>query len=162
MKYLKYIFLVFYIFITLVIFIKALENGETSTTSSNQVTDVIVDAIDNILPGEKSITDKFDIDDIKFFIRKAIGHFGIFLILGIFSTLTYFYFINKKNLSIIITIIVGVITAALSELFQAIPDGRSPAFTDILIDCGGYFLAVVSTWLIIYVSYYIKLKRSSK
>lgn len=162
MKYLKYIFLVFYIFITLVIFVKALENGETSTTSSNQVTDIIVDTIDSILPGEESITDKFNIDDIKFFIRKAIGHFGIFLLLGIFSTLTYFYFINKKIFSIIITIIVGIITAALSELFQAIPSDRNPSFTDILIDCSGYFIASISLGLIIYLSYYLKLNKSSK
>ena len=107
MKYLKYIFLVIYIFITLFIFIKSFENSEQSSNTSDQVTDVIVGTIDGITPGDESITDKFDINDIKIFVRKAIGHFGIFLLLGIFSCLTYYYFINKKLISMIIIIVTG-------------------------------------------------------
>ena len=70
MKYLKYIFLVIYIFITLVIFIKSFENSEQSSNTSDQVTDIIVGTIDGITPGDESITDKFDINDIKIFVRK--------------------------------------------------------------------------------------------
>ncbi len=159
MKYLKYIFLVCYIFITLVIFIKAFEDGEKSAASSDQVTDVIIGTIDGITPGDESITDKFDIEDIKLFIRKAIGHFGLFLVLGIFAAMTYYLFIKNKLLSLIISIVVGLITAGLSELFQGIPAGRAPSFTDVLIDYAGYMIAVLLFSLIFYLPYYIKRRK---
>ncbi len=159
MKYLKYIFLVCYIFLTLVIFIKAVENGEKSSQSSDQVTDIIVGTIDGITPGDESITDKFDLNDIKQFVRKAIGHFGLFLVMGIFSVLTYYYFIRKKVFALAITALIGIITAIISEVLQAIPDGRNPSFNDILIDYGGYLISFIIVGLILYLPYYIKNKK---
>ncbi len=159
MKYLKYIFLVCYIFITIVIFTKAVEDGETSAESSDQITDIVVDTIDTITPGEESITDKFDIEDIRYFIRKAIGHFGIFLVLGVFASLTYYLFIKRKLVSCIITIIVGFVTAGLSEILQGIPADRGPSFNDVLIDYAGYMIAVLLFSLIFYLPYYIKRRK---
>lgn len=155
MKYLRYLFLVCYIFITLVIFTKALENSEKSQASSDQVTDIVVDTINGVTPGDNSITDNFDIEEIKVFIRKVIGHFGLFLVLGVFSTLTYFYFSNKKYISLIIILIVGILTAACSELLQLFADGRNPSFIDIIVDYLGYFIPVI----IFYIPYYIKKKK---
>lgn len=159
MKYFKYICLVCYIFITIVIFVKAVEDGETSSQSSNQVTDIVVDTIDTITPGEESITDKFDIEDIRHFIRKAIGHFGVFLVIGVFSCFTYYLFIKRRLLSFIIIILVGLLTAGLSEIFQGIPEGRVPSFNDVLIDYVGYLIAVVIFSLIFYIPFYIKRKK---
>ena len=159
MKYLKYVFLVCYIFITIVIFSKAVEDGETSAESSDQVTDIVIETIDTITPGEESITDKFDIEDIRYFIRKSIGHFGIFLVLGVFSCLTYYLFIKRRLLSFIIIILVGFVTAGLSEIFQGIPEGRGPSFNDVLIDYVGYLIAVVIFSLIFYLPYYIKRRK---
>ena len=158
MKYLKYLFLVCYIFFTLLIFMKALENGEVSSESSSEVTDVIIEVIDTVTPGEESITDKFDIEDIKFFIRKAIGHFGLFFVLGVFSSLTYFSFIHKKKLSLISITIVGFITASLSEILQGIPGDRYPSVGDVIIDYVGYLLALIMLIFILYVINYIKNK----
>ena len=159
MKYLKYIFLVCYIFLTLVIFLKSIEDGDQSSASSDQVTDIIVGTIDGITQGDESITDKFDIKDIKLFIRKAIGHFGIFLVLGIFSCLTYYYFIRNKTYAVVFTIIAGIFTAIISELLQAIPSDRNPSFNDILIDFSGYLLSIIIIGLIIYLPMYIKFKK---
>ena len=159
MKYFKYICLVCYIFITIVIFAKAVEDGEKSAESSNQVTDIVVDAIDGITPGDESITDKFDIEDIKYFVRKAVGHFGLFLVLGVFSSLTYYLFIKNKLISLLISIVVGFVTAGLSEIFQGIPEGRGPSFNDVLIDYAGYLIAVVLFGLIFYLPYYIKRRK---
>ena len=159
MKYLKYLFLVCYIFITFVIFIKAFEDGETSAASSDQVTDIVVDTIDGITPGDESITDKFDIEDIKLFIRKAVGHFGLFLVLGVFAVATYYLFIKNRLLSHIISIIVGFVTAGLSEIVQGIPADRAPSFTDVLIDYAGYMIAVLLFSLIFYLPYYIKRRK---
>ena len=159
MKYLKYIYLVCYIFITIIIFAKAVEDGESSSASSNQVTDIVVDTIDTVTPGEESITDKYDIEDIRYFIRKVIGHFGIFLVLGVFSCLTYYLFLKRKLLSFIIIILAGFLTAGVSEILQAIPEGRGPSFNDVLIDYVGYLIAVVVFSLIFYLPYYIKRKK---
>ena len=159
MKYLKYIFLVIYIFITLFIFIKSFENSEQSSNTSDQVTDIIVGTIDGITPGDESITDKFDINDIKIFVRKAIGHFGIFLLLGIFSCLTYYYFINKKLISMIIIIVIGFITSLISEGIQTIPEGRGPSISDVFLNYAGYAISIVIVGLILYLPYYIKNKK---
>lgn len=159
MKYLKYVFLVIYIFIIIVIFFKSFETGEQSSNSSDRVTDVIVGTIDGITPGDESITDKFDIDDIKLFVRKAIGHFGVFLILGIFATLTYYYFINKKLFSIIATIFSGLVVALISELIQTIPAGRGPSLSDVFLDYAGYAISIVIVGLIIYLLIYFKSRK---
>ena len=47
-------------------------------------TAVVIETIDTITPGEESITDKFDIEDIRYFIRKAIW-------LKIFANKLYLY-----------------------------------------------------------------------
>jgi VanZ family protein len=149
MKYLKYVFLVIYIFITIIIFYKAFENNEQSTESSDKVTDTIVDAIDQITPGEESITNKVDIEDIKLWVRKGIGHFGVFALLGVFTTLTYYLFIMKRNLSIIITLLSGLFTAIISECIQLFSEGRVGSFIDVILDFGGFIITFLITEVII-------------
>lgn len=149
MKYLKYLFLVLYIFITIIVFYKAFENAEKSTESSDKVTDTIVGAIDQITPGEESITNKVDIEDIKVWVRKGIGHFGVFALLGIFTTLTYYFFIKKQYLSIIITILSGLLTAILSECIQLFSEGRVGSFADVILDFGGFIITFLITEVII-------------
>lgn len=149
MKYIKYLFLVLYIFITIIVFYKAFENAEQSTESSDKVTDTIVGAIDQITPGEESITNKVDIEDIKVWVRKGIGHFGVFALLGIFTTLTYYFFIKKQYLSIIITILSGLLTAILSECIQLFSEGRVGSFADVILDFGGFIITFLITEVII-------------
>lgn len=149
MKYLKYLFLVLYIFITIIVFYKAFENAEQSTESSDKVTDTIVGAIDQITPGEESITNKVDIEDIKVWVRKGIGHFGVFALLGLFTTLTYYFFIKKQYLSIIITILSGLLTAILSECIQLFSEGRVGSFADVILDFGGFIITFLITEVII-------------
>lgn len=149
MKYLKYLFLVLYIFITIIVFYKAFENAEQSTESSDKVTDTIVGAIDQITPGEESITNKVDIEDIKVWVRKGIGHFGVFALLGIFTTLIYYFFIKKQYLSIIITILSGLLTAIFSECIQLFSEGRVGSFADVILDFGGFIITFLITEVII-------------
>lgn len=149
MKYLKYLFLILYIFVTIIVFYKAFENAEQSTESSDKVADTIVGAIDQITPGEESITNKVDIEDIKVWVRKGIGHFGVFALLGIFTTLTYYFFIKKQYLSIIITILSGFLTAILSECIQLFSEGRVGSFADVILDFGGFIITFLITEVII-------------
>lgn len=99
----------------------------------------------------------FDITKFRYVIRKLVGHFGAFVFLGLFASLTYFCFIKRnKLLALLITIGAGIIVAAGSELLQFIPDGRYPAFKDVLIDMAGYMCATLVFSLVFYLPYYIK------
>ena len=79
MRYLKYVWLCFYLFIITIIFSKAAASGEKSAAESNKVTDIVIGVVDDIRKGEEPIADKYGLENARIFIRKAIGHFGIFL-----------------------------------------------------------------------------------
>lgn len=97
-------------------------------------------------------------------IRKAIGHFGAFLVYGIFSTLTFLlYFRNKKwFFSVPLNIITGVGLAALTEYIQTFVPGRYGALSDVLIDCSGFMCSAIGTTLIILIIYLIKYLKGKK
>ena len=158
MKYLKYVFLVLYIFCTIIIVNKSFEDGEKSTETSDQVTDTIVDAIEQITPGDEPITDKFDIEDIKTWVRKGIGHFGLFAVLGIFATLTYYFFIKRKLFAIITILVSGILTACISEFIQIFKDGRVGSFSDILLDFCGFCTTFAIIAIILLIYYFIQVK----
>ena len=76
-------------------------------------------------------------------VRKAVGHFGAFLVLGIFSSLTYYLFIDKKKrkLSIIINVSQGLLLAAITELIQLMTPGRTGTLFDSSIDMLGFIIS---------------------
>jgi hypothetical protein len=99
----------------------------------------------------------FNIVKFRYIVRKLVGHFGAFLFLGIFASLTYYCFINKnKFLALLMTIVAGLVVASFSELLQFIPSGRCPAFKDVLIDMAGYMVSTITLSLILYLPYFIK------
>ena len=86
-------------------------------------------------------------------VRKAVGHFGAFLVLGIFSSLTYYLFIDKKKrkLSIIINVSQGLLLATVTELIQLITPGRTGTLFDSSIDMLGFIIsAAILTILFIH------------
>ena len=81
-------------------------------------------------------------------VRKALGHFGVFLVLAIFASLTLFmYFGNKKWYIILIKIIsifaFGFLFAAFTEYLQTLVPGRYGTMSDILIDFSGYMSSAI-------------------
>lgn len=75
-------------------------------------------------------------------IRKAIGHFGAFFVLGILTCFTYFTFIKTKWLAGCVTLTSGFATAALTEFFQSLVPNRGPSLSDVLLDFSGFCLAI--------------------
>lgn len=75
--------------------------------------------------------------------RKALGHFGAFMIMGIFSTLTYMLYIkrNKWDLAILINLLQGFFLAMLTEIIQLFVPNRSGLFSDVLIDFSGFMIS---------------------
>ena len=88
------------------------------------------------------------------FIRKGLGHFGAFLVLGIFSTLTWLSFMNRKKIiaAIPINFASGFFVAALTEYLQSKVPNRGPSFADVELDFSGFLCSaiVITIVMIIY------------
>lgn len=83
------------------------------------------------------------------FIRKAIGHFSLFLLNGVLGALTFTLFIRKKlYVPTILSLIPGVLVASMSELIQKFVDGRTASVYDVIINILGYFIGVLIVFLI--------------
>ena len=86
------------------------------------------------------------------FIRKLFGHFGAFLVLGIFAAGTFILFSKKNWKSLLIgfflAIVFGFTFACVTELFQMdiFTSGRHASFDDVVIDCSGYMPAVLAIY----------------
>ncbi len=92
---------------------------------------------------------------IKKAIRKGIGHFLLFTVDAIFTSLFLIYFFKDKNKLklwqiICISIAIGLFMGALTEIIQYFVPGRVFASTDILIDFSGYLLGALIIWLIMF------------
>lgn len=92
------------------------------------------------------------------YIRKALGHFGVFFILGIFSLFTYLLFFKKKQwgYSIPIHFASGYLIAFISEVIQLYVPGRCGALRDVHIDYLGFILSSAFILIIIGLIYLIK------
>ena len=129
---------VLYLLLTLLIFISSLTSGEDSGEQSAFVWSII----SNILNIE---------GDYELFVRKALGHFSFFLTLAIFASVVYYRLVeitftkHQKLYHVIITLLVGMLTATLAEVFQLpiFVSGRSANIVDVLIDFSGFVLGFI-------------------
>ena len=138
-------------------------NASQSSDASKGVTDFIARIINGIKPG--TITDA-NYDSFSGFIRKAIGHFGLFMVSGLLSTLAFYLVLNlfkwaKCYLQIIIALAFGLMIAMITEIIQLNVPGRSGEFTDVLIDYGGYVLGFSIIFLILFLVIKSKNKKSA-
>ena len=87
-------------------------------------------------------------------VRKGVGHFGAFLVLGIFSSFTFTLFFNKKKWlwSIPLNIGQGIFLASLNEIIQLLVPGRAGLLSDVLIDVSGFIISalIISVAMIVY------------
>ena len=123
-----------------------------STQTSNSVVEVAEDTINTISPG--TITEA-NHESFASFIRKAFGHFGLFVISGLLSPLAVYLVINpfkwsKHYLNVIIGLSFGLMIAAITEIIQLNVPGRSGEFTDVLIDFSGYLVGALIVGLILF------------
>lgn len=156
MKTFKYIALIIYILTIGLIFSLASHNAEESTKDSNSVTDIVIDIGVTIIEDYEEHVEEVGREQARIelspFIRKGIGHFGLFLFLSIFGSFVYIYFPKRFYVGLIICMASGFLIAGISEIFQITANGRGPAFSDVLIDYSGYVIGTI----IIYGIYIIK------
>ena len=104
-----------------------------------------------------------DLGSFFYKVRKALGHFGAFLVLGIFSTLTYLTLVNKRKwfVSIPLNFIAGFYIAFLTEFIQRYVPGRSGNVNDIKIDMSGFLISSIILTIILLIVELCKNKKSS-
>ncbi len=142
----RIISLVLYIALIIFFTIKCFENGDTSTSTSRSVAKIIKNILNTIFRTNIEMTDGY----LKI-IRKLIGHFLYFLVLGVVSLIFYLTFEKRRNLNIIIHYTIGLLFALASEfIFEANTSGRNASFNDVIIDYMG-FISLSSIMLIIYI-----------
>ena len=101
------------------------------------------------------------IDNFYYFVRKSMGHFGAFLVLGIFTALSYYIIFPKhiygKITAFEVTMIAGFVVAGVTEILQLpyFTQGRHGSFDDVLLDFVGYCTSTIPMYVIIILFHYI-------
>ena len=148
----QWIIIILAIAIDVFIIVNACLPSGPSTQESNW----IVEPAKNVINTFKADTiNETNINDFSSFIRKFVGHFSLFLVSGILTTLSikfiYFDLELKFAKFMIISCISGLFLAILTEFIQLFVPGRSGEMMDVLIDFLGYFLATLIICLIAYI-----------
>lgn len=132
--------------------IVALKEGVV-TISATSVADPTISASFSIKIIPRPFINDDNFSDFQGFVRKAVGHFFLFFIDGIFGFFTFYLFLKDKKSTRLITVlslITGVFIAALSEFIQLFVPGRAGTITDVIIDSAGYLCATMLMLLIVY------------
>lgn len=136
-KTIKYILLFIYLLIVGLIFYSSLENSTQSSKTSNKVTDIVINTVETITNNSVVL----DHDETSHFVRKVIGHFGSFFLLGGIGVLMFYLFLGIKKKAFIVSIVVGLLIAITAECLQLLSEGRACQVSDVFIDYGGYILS---------------------
>jgi len=143
---LAYVYLSLFIITSTAIIIFASLSGEVSSEQSSTLLNIVV-KITTIFKINLSQT---QLDGLHLFIRKAIGHFGIFLLDGAFALLSIHYWTGlKTRTKFVVALSTGIFIAGLSEVIQMLAPNRGPAIGDVIIDFFGFFVGtVIVYWLL--------------
>lgn len=152
-----------YWFITIVVIILAVAiNGyiimhscldaAESTKASQGVVEVAEDVVNTVRP--ETITPE-NHDSFASFIRKAFGHFGLFVVSGLFTPLALYLSLSpfswaKHYINVMFSLAVGLFMGILTESIQLTVPGRSGEIKDVLIDFSGYLLGTLIIGLILF------------
>ena len=146
------IFVVLSIALNAFIIYQACLKGASSSSWSDGVTKTAADMINTIKPN--TITEA-NLPNFSSFIRKAIGHYGLFAVDGIITSLAVYFSICESKFykhywGIIISGGIGLFVAILTEAIQTFVPGRSGEFLDVLIDASGYLFGLGIICLILF------------
>lgn len=123
-----------------------------STEASDGVVEVTEEVVNTVAPG--TITPD-NHESFVSLVRKAFGHFGLFMVSGFFSSLAFYLSISPFNKQkyyqiIIIALAFGLLMGLITETIQLFVPGRSGEITDVLIDFSGYLLGFLIILLILF------------
>ena len=122
-----------------VIFGFSSQNSEESTGLSMKISRIIINIV---FPNNTDIQKEEKAKSIEHTIRK-LAHFSIYFVVGILL-ISLFLTYNLKNIDrYFLSQIIGIIYATSDEIHQSFTPGRSPQFTDVLIDNLGVFTGII-------------------
>lgn len=99
------------------------------------------------------------------FIRKLVGHFGLFMVDGLITSWALYYLLEDITITkkwwkkIIVSAAFGLFVASLTEMIQLVVPGRAGDIKDVLIDYAGYILGLGIIVLIYFLIYRHRLKK---
>lgn len=141
-------FLVGAALIMLLVFILSGQNGEQTTMLSEKVTGKIASFVFDHYSEFDNSQKEFVITELNRFIRKC-AHFGLYAAMGFTIYVGAFFFFKKRIFRFLSAFFLPVVYAVTDELHQHFVDGRTPLFTDVLIDGAGALLGILAAFLII-------------
>ena len=123
-----------------------------STKASQGVVEVAEDVVNTVRPD--TITPE-NHDSFASFIRKAFGHFGLFAVSGLLTSIALFLSLSphswcKHYVNVMFSLVFGLFMGILTEMIQLSVPGRSGEITDVLIDFSGYLLGTLIVGLILF------------
>ena len=121
----------------------------------------VVHTINFVIEGKPFIE---NLSEFYYIVRKSIGHFGAFFVLGMLGTFAFLLQFDKKKwfFSVPLNISLGFGLAALTEYIQTFVPGRCGCWDDVWLDFSGFMSANLIFTLfiaIIYIVYHFKTKR---
>ena len=134
----------------------SLSSGDDSSNLSGSLADVIANTLNKM--GADITPD----ENFHMLVRKLIGHFGYFVLIGISSFLFYNMLKNFKFIfRLIIHFSMGFLFALFTEFgLQAIASNRGPSIIDTMIDFGGFSVSIIA--ILIYLLVIYKKKKTLK
>ncbi|MBD5390447.1 VanZ family protein [bacterium] len=124
-----------------VIFYFSHQNGNTSSSMSNRVTQTVVRIF---IPNFSDLTKQEQtniLKDTSFIIRK-LAHYSEYAILGLFLFSAVYVFTKNQKIVFLISGSLGVLYAISDEFHQSFISGRAPMVKDVLIDSIGLLTAL--------------------
>lgn len=147
-----FIFLLLSVALNLFILINSFIPGDESAVASFWVADMFSWIINFFKAGT---INSGNIEPFTYVIRKLIGHFGLFLVDGVFVSLTFYLYVKSEKrmnfwLSSLFVLLIGTLMASTSEMIQIFVSGRIGSIYDVLINVGGYLFAEATIYLIFF------------
>ena len=104
-----------------------------------------------------------DMENVRFSLRKVVGHAMMFLLAQAFTLVALYMFFYKKKvwLIAIVSLAFSFVLASISELIQWAIPGRGGKFLDVLIDFSGAFVGFVIVAIIYLIVLSVKRKDKS-
>lgn len=145
------------------------KEGNTTVTLSSVANPALSVSLQVSVKNPNAINEG-NIDSIASFLRKAAGHFSLFLltaVLGMIFFTLYLADAKKDVWGLLIGGGIGFLLAGFSELIQFLGEalfhfGRSGSWVDVGIDTLGYLLGALLTWGVILLYRLLKRKRAAK
>ncbi len=142
--------------------IKALAMGNVKITATSVANPSLVQEFNLELTANQVINDD-NYTDFHIFIRKASGHFLLFLATAVFGMIFFYTFIDDDKrlwLSVALSLSIGLLAAGASELIQYFVPSRTGSMSDVSIDFIGYLIGTaISFGVMMFIRYFENRKK---